>query len=542
MKYIKIFTLAALSLAVAACSMEDITPQAGTMTTEQLQDIFEKDPSRAEAQFSGMFTKMAKPRTVFPNSSRADDFGFIALLLSNDLEGADAIMPDSNYNWFSVCGEYTSRTPSYANPYIRYAAPYNLIADANSCIVQFASDPNKVAQSKVLRAYAYMELAPFFQVRYVDGKDLPCVPLVTEETTDFANNPRATVGEIYDQIIKDLTEAITALSADGMPARTSKARIDVTVATALRARAYLMMAEYEKALADATEAAKYYKPASIEEVSHPSFYNINDHNWIWGYDMAATSAQINPYCTCTSWMSSFCGNGYGAATQCYLYCNNLLYDKIPASDVRKGWWVDENLYSPLLEGLSWTDPDGNTAVGAEIPFLTYEDKAEFLPYSNVKFGAYQVGTVLNEEDFPFIRVEEMLLIKAECQAGLNNPAAAEKELIDFVREYRDPLYDPKASGRSIMDEIWFQRRLELWGEGFFVPDARRLNKPIVRTHGEGTSNQPDNFEFNIAADDPWLNMRFSDSETNTNAAIVDNEGGDAPKILQNSTLRDGVTD
>lgn len=541
MKYIKIFTLAALSLAVAACSMEDITPQSGTMTMEQLQDVFAKDPSRAEAQFSGMFTKMAKPRTVFPNSSRADDFGFIALLLSNDLEGADAIMPDSNYNWFSVCGEYTSRTPSYANPYLRYAAPYNLIADANACILQFASDPNKVAQSKALRAYAYMELAPFFQVRYVDGKDLPCVPLVTEETTDFANNPRATVGEIYDQIIKDLTDAVTILSADGMPARTSKARIDASVALALRARAYLMMAEYEKALADATEAAKGYEPATLEEVSHPSFYNINDHNWIWGYDMAATSAQINPYCTCTSWMSSFCGNGYGPATQCYLYCNNLLYDKIPASDVRKGWWVDDELHSPLLEGLSWTDPEGNTAKGQEIAHLEYEDKAEFLPYSNVKFGAYQIGTTLNEEDFPFIRVEEMILIQAECEAALGNAPKAESILVDFVKKNRDPEYAIDRS-KTLMDEIWFQRRIELWGEGFFVPDARRLNKPIVRTHGTGTCNQPVNFEFNIPADDPWLNMRFSDSETNTNAAIKDNEGGVKPEILQHSDLRDGVTD
>lgn len=541
MKYIKLFTLAALSLAIAACSMEKINPESGTLTLEQLQDVFEKDPSKAEAQFSGMFNKMAKPKGVFPNSSRADDFGFIALLLSNDLEGADAIMPDSNYNWFSVCGEYTSRTPSYANPYLRYAAPYNLIADANACIVQFASDLNKVAQSKALRAYAYMELAPFFQVRYVDGKDLPCVPLVTEETTDFANNPRATVGEIYDQIINDLSDAIELLSEDGMPARTSKARIDASVAYALRARAYLMMGEHAKALEDANEVVKHYTPASIEEVSHPSFYNITDHNWIWGYDMAATTAQINPYCTCTSWMSSFCGNGYGPATQCYLYCNNLFYDKIPATDVRKGWWVDENLYSPLLEGLEWTDPDGNTAVGHDIAFLEYEDKAEFLPYSNVKFGAYQIGTILNEEDFPFIRVEEMILIQAECEAALSHTSQAESILENFVKTYRDPEYVIDRS-KSLMDEIWFQRRLELWGEGFFVPDARRLNKPIVRTHGTGTCNVPVNFEFNIPADDPWLNMRFSDSETNTNAAIVDNQGGSTPKLLQHSDLRDGVTD
>lgn len=540
MKFNKIISLAALSLAVAACSMDNMLPQSGTMTLDQLQGVYEQDPSKMDAPFSGMFNKLAKPNAVF-GSGRADDFGFVALLLSNDVEGADAVLPDSNYNWFSVCGEYSSRTPSYANPYIRYAAPYNVIADANSCIQQFTSDPNKQAQARVLRAYAYMELAPFFQVRYVDGKDLPCIPLVTEETTEFANNPRATVGEIYDQIIKDLTDALEVLTADGAPVRTNKSRVDASVAYALRARAYLTMGEYKLALADAKTAAAGYEPASIAEVSKPAFYDINDHNWIWGYDMAATTAAIFPYATRTSWMSSFCGNGYGAATQCYLYCNNLFYDKIPATDVRKGWWVDEDLHSPLLEGLTWKAPDGTVATGQEIALLEYEDKAAFLPYTNVKFGAFEIGTVLNEEDFPFIRVEEMILIQAECEACLQNTAEAENILTNFVKTYRDPEYAIDRS-KTLMDEIWFQRRLELWGEGFFVPDARRLNKPIVRTHGEGTSNQPANFEFNIAANDPWLNMRFSQSETNTNAGIVDNTGGTAPVILQNSDLRDGVTD
>ena len=50
------------------------------------------------------------------------------------------------------------------------------------------------------------------------------------------------------------------------------------------------------------------------------------------------------------------------------------------------------------------------------------------------------------------------------------------------------------------------------------------------------------FRFNIDPDDPWLLMRFSDSETNANAAIVNNTGGSQPKQDQNPSLRDGVTD
>ena len=93
-----------------------------------------------------------------------------------------------------------------------------------------------------------------------------------------------------------------------------------------------------------------------------------------------------------------------------------------------------------------------------------------------------------------------------------------------------------------MDEIWFQRRVELWGEGFFTADARRLGKDIVRFHGKDTSNFPDAFLFNVKHDDGWLNLRFPQSEQNTNKGIVDNTEGSLPVAGQNPTLRDGVTD
>ena len=84
--------------------------------------------------------------------------------------------------------------------------------------------------------------------------------------------------------------------------------------------------------------------------------------------------------------------------------------------------------------------------------------------------------------------------------------------------------------------------MELWLEGFDVFDARRLNKPIVRFIPGRETNVPAAFMFNIAADDPWLNMRFPDTEVNANHGIIDNEGGTQPQSEQNASLRDGVTD
>ena len=153
-----------------------------------------------------------------------------------------------------------------------------------------------------------------------------------------------------------------------------------------------------------------------------------------------------------------------------------------------------------------------------------------------------IGGTNNDEDWPFMRVEEMILIQAEGLVRSGSPAEGKQILEDFVRTYRDPSYSADASGRSLEDEIWFQRRVELWGEGFSNPDTRRLGKPLVRFHDAATSNFPAAFRFNMRADDGWWLLRFTSSEMNTNLAIIDNTGGTQPIQDQYGELRDGVTD
>ena len=112
----------------------------------------------------------------------------------------------------------------------------------------------KIAQARAMRAFSYLQLAPYFQFGYAaGGSDLPCVPIVTETTTDFTANPRASVADVYALIIADLTYAIEAL--DGY-VRTDKSRVDQQVAYGLRARAYLNMQEWALAAEDAAAAAE----------------------------------------------------------------------------------------------------------------------------------------------------------------------------------------------------------------------------------------------------------------------------------------------
>jgi len=531
-------------LVLAACTdMNEIVPQSGTMLASQKQETIASVPSRASASFTGLFRPLGNPNYL--SYGTPDDFGVLMMLFCNDLESADATASDNNYNWFSVCGEYSSRNANYANPYVRYVIPYRQIGIANDVINAYPEDitdstaVNLIAQARAVRAFDYMQLAPYFAFSYEKSKSDLCVPLLKKDV-DFAHNPRATVEETWDYIMEDLNYAVAHLDAN----RTSKDRINLNVAYGLRARANLYMGKYADAAADAAAAMKGFTPASGAEISVPAFCNLNEHNWMWGINVTTELQAIFKYATSASWISAFSGYAYAAGTENVPAINVMLYKKIPATDLRKNWWLDENKHTPNWAALTWTDPtSGASATGDAIADFTYDDKMAFGPYFNVKFGMKSgVGSLTNDNDWPLMRVEEMILIQAEGLAKSGQETQARTILENFVKTYRDPSYDINGRGLTLADEIWFQRRVELWGEGFFMFDAKRLNKPVVRFHGEGTSNEPTAFAFNIDANDGWLNMRFPQDEMDNNTSIIDNTGGEIPKAGQNPNLRDGVTD
>ena len=552
MKFYKyIIAIAATLLTFAACSeMETAVPAGGSLLESQVQETNVATPSMGSASFNGLYTYLGKPNNPLGGTTRPDCYSLIMINFSDDLEGADAWIADNDYNWFSVCGALDSRDASYRNPGVRYKSPYDLIGLCNTFITSYPEDVEDkdiiymIAQAYALRAYAYQRLAINFAFGPAVAPDDLCVPLVTPETEDFANNPRATTTQVYEQIISDLNYAVEHL--DGYK-RADKSRINKATALALRARAYLALGDWDKAYQDATDAiaastAEGISPKTAAEIKTSikdgtAFESITEKDWIWGYDMTDVIANIYPAASTSAWIRSFSAESYSCSCQCYVCINTLLYNKIPDTDIRKQWWVNEDLKSDLIEGVNWTGSDLNVA------FYTEEDvKTTYIPYTNVKFGCNPIATTTNTEDFPFVRIDEMYLIQAEAKAH-SNEAEGANILSTYVKTYRDPAYSVTGRNLSLLNEIWFQRRVELWGEGFYTFDMKRLGKPLVRFHGSGSNkgNQPENFAFNMTADDPWLNMRFPQGELDTNKGIVDNTGGHLPDPGQNPDLLDGVT-
>jgi tetratricopeptide (TPR) repeat protein len=548
MKYNKYILLALGIMSLASCAdIDDQKPEGSTITEEQKAQTLEAVPSRIKAGLVGMYRTMSVPNTYF-NSNRADDGGFFSCALSFDLNASDMVCANSGYNWFSVSSEYSDRTANYANPRMRYGLFYNQIKAANDILSSTDSTSTDatvsayIGQAKACRAFAYLNLAPYFQYRYATSADKPCVPIVTPYTSDFTNNPRATVKQIYDLIVSDLTDACKRLEGYS---RDDKSFVNQAVAYGLLARAYLNMGEYAKAAEYAKKAIDTTdaKPATREQVSEPFFYDASEQDWMWGIILSASDVADFGYPTSASQLGSFSGDSY-TAIGCYKCINSLLWNKIPSTDIRKQWWVDSNLKSTLLNNQTWTT-GSNVFKGQSIASGVIPDvKVAYDPYTNVKFGMKSgIGSATNNNDYPIMRVEEMYLIEAEGLAMSGNLSGGKTILENLIKTYRDPSYTCKATtAEAFQNEVWFQRRVELWGEGFAMSDIMRLGKPVVRIHGTDIGNWPDAFAFNIDANDGWLLMRFALAEINNNKGIVDNTGGSKPQSMQNPNLQDGVTD
>lgn len=539
----------AIALALVSCStMDEMLPEGMFMTSQQVNDAVTAIPDRAEADLAGIYSFAGQAHSTFTtNGSIHNDFGYPSVCMFQDCNGPDMVCDNSNYNWMSVSHNYTDRNDDYIVCYIRYSYFYNQIALCNSVLSDMsginldeASSElrHNAGQALAVRAFDYLGLAPYYSFRYQDNPDALSVNLMTEDTKDYYNNPRVTLREVYELIISDLDRAIDYLSDYNRGG--DKSRVDQNVAYGLRARAYLNMGMYAEAAEDAAKAMEGYTPYSMTEVGTPAFCNINDHNWMWG--IMLESDNVAGLASWPAHLASFTATGYTTATGMYKRINKLLYDKIPATDVRKGWWVNESLDSPLLSTIEWNGRTGKAIASMTIPDI----KLPFKEYTTVKFGQKQgIGSTDNASDWCIMRVEEMILLRAEGLAMSGQEGLARTELENFVRTYRDPSYTCSASSaEELQEEIWKQRRIELWGEGFSMSDIMRLKKPVVRIQSGVVTNWPSAYGFNVAPDDPYLLLRFPQRETNNNKAIPSssNKSGSLPVAGQRGDLRDGVTD
>ena len=526
--------LGSAMLLTTSCSDLDTNPSGSTMSDGQLNEVLAQDQSKLKSEVSGMYANMIEYGAITQwygtGQPRHYDFGYASTMMMMDASGQDEPSQVSGYNWYNKPLRFVDRTANSETTYFIWNQCYKNIKAANDVLksvdLENLSDVAKsyVGQAYAMRAFEYFTLIQIYQFSYKGHEDAAGVPIVTEKTAEAeANNPRAAVKDVYKQIMDDLNTAIDYLT----DSRSAKSEINRQVAYGLRARVNLVMQNWSDAAADAQKAAEGYTPLSKDAAAAPGFNDVSASNWIWGNIVDESNDIVQSgILNFPSMMCSFTGNGYSPTYACRMI-NSKLWKEIPSTDVRKGWWIDENLNSPIVNPKYVVhqedeDEDGNVVKYLAVYNQTGDEVADITePYTNVKFGAYknQYGNELNACDIPLMRVEEMILIQAEATAMGGNVEEGKRILENFVRTYRDPSYTCNATtAEGVQDAVWFQRRVELWGEGFSFTDLLRLKKPLDRTG----ANYEVSVRFKLPAESPIFLYLIPEDEENHNEALVGN--------------------
>lgn len=434
-------------------------------------------------------------RSMYLRYENQGETGFGGIMQQMDIAGEDLVYTASNSWYLSVYNWTAASNDNSQEIKFPYRTLYRIIRNANAIInnANAASGPQEdkditKGQALLYRAFSHFQLVQIYGKRYVNGavNSQDGVPLILN-TVDIVG--RASVEDVYNQINTDIDEAIALLAGYVKP---NNSHLDLPVAYGLKARVNLTQGNW---LIAADNAAKARAGKSLMSTAQytSGFNDYTNPEWMWGSDIV--EVQTAYFANFGAYMSRNFSSSVIRA--CPKAINSKLYDQIPATDVRAA------IFSKT----------GNH------PTITLDPAAKKFPYTSQKFLSVSTGD--SRCDVPYMRVAEMYLIEAEAKARLGAADAAQI-LYDFVKK-RDPSYVLSTStGQALVNEVLFQRRIELWGEGFRFFDLKRTNSDLDRTGANHNSTLTGGVVSVPASDKRWQWL-IPRAEINANPLIKQNE-------------------
>lgn len=445
-KYKFIFVSALFAVGLVSCGKDFIDSKVTEYTTNERKIEMINDPEVIKKLSDA---SLASSYTILQDPNRGhDDFGLRAFQLATDLMCEDMVQIKHHHFGFDY------NLDNFGAPYRRTLSTweifYGVISNMNILLTDFFSsestDPKYLAvksEPLALRGIAYFHLVNFYQHTYIGHEQALGVPLMLLPTD--GDKERATVKQVYDQIIQDLEFAVkhganTDLNTD----------VDKAVAAAYLAKVYAQMEKWE----DVERCAKIAQAggATDKPSSAPRGFVINDQDVLWGYDVNAQTSDL--YASFPSHMD-FTTRGYAGAIGARKVIHNLLYNKIPKTDSRRKLWM-------------------NNAEFPEI-YKNFENYGA-TDYDQLKF----IGPDGFESDYIYIRIQDPILLEIEALVEQGKVGEAKTKLEGFVK-LRDPEFVAPNDQNALREEVRFQRRIELWGEGTNWLDMKRWKMTIDRT-------------------------------------------------------------
>ena len=422
----------------------------------------------------------------------------------------------STYKWNLYTYDYTQYArvndgwwSSYCSYLWRKA--YTAIDQCNLIIENADNLPegceDYLAQAHGLRGWNFLNLYHLFCPAYLNktlggdngkGLFLRLASASVDKSTDVA---RSDLKTSMQQIIDDLTYAYEHCSS------TSNYYINKQNSALFLARTYLEMGNYQKASEFAEIAASNTFDGSnlMSQEEYQSGFMTANSEWLWGFKFDAESSNI--YASIPSFYhaatamdanSTFGTDNYGKQVPGEKVDDRVKYLSDNAIDYRTG-------YSTIRIAKSFTElfkkDESGKWVDCRALFPFYIDSKD--GYFTAKFNN---RSTLGVADYPMARISEAYLIEAEAKFKLG-AAQDGLKVLNALQKKRGGTVSTEIN----IDEIWKERRRELYGEGFALTDLKRLNLPL---HREGEDHWSSTLD--LPADSPRMMFPIPDDELDYN--------------------------
>lgn len=369
-------------------------------------------------------------------------------ILYADAKGGDLGITSQGRGYDSF---YTFNHSATSNSYSGFwSQMYDVILQINTLIksVEGMEDASStmlayLAQAKTLRAIVYFDLVRLYGKPYNMDKSSYGVPLALEPLDASDQLTRASVEEVYNQIIKDLKE-----SEDQLSTSRQNGYVNKYVNKTMQARVYLYMDNHASAL------------AAAEDVINSGVYSLyKPEEWV------------------ESWESQF---GNESIFEIAMYPNEgdlgtsslgfMLRRYAHGSTKAMGWFMASDYFLARL-GESTSDVRWGVMSYDEISDTRFGACYKYCGSTELTGDGKSAATSVN---IKVIRLSEVYLIAAEAALATDKAKAA--KYLNAIRK-RSGLADATDANiniKMILDE----RSKELFAEGHRFFDMMRLNQTI----------------------------------------------------------------
>jgi hypothetical protein len=363
-----------------------------------------------------------------------------------------------------------------------------------------ASAPSTIAELRTLRAWYYYMLQDMFG---------GAPPLVT--TTELQRSPSSTRQELFNFIESELIAAIVDLPPEPRPA-SEYGRLTKAAARAMLASLYVNAGVFTRNSDDANlSKTSYNSCAGVTTAAGPACQAAIDRandvinsgvftlapagQWANNFSISNNTSPENIFVIVYTNESQNLGGCWPWRT---LHYNQLkagggpwngfatlaeTYNQFTTTDERRGMWL-VGLQNSFDTGQPTTNRQGQPLVfTAAIPDANVANEAHGVRFNKFPPLVTATGGCGMPNDFPFFRLSEMYLIRAEAQNEQPGGQVAATASLAAVHNLRDPA-NPIPAGMTqaqIRDAILRERLLEFAAEGKRRTDLVRHGRFLTWT-------------------------------------------------------------